>query len=486
MSNNPSVTIRRPARRILAEAIALIVFGTIGAHANTITVTTNADSGAGSLRDAIANAIAGDTINFDPAGLSGGQTIALTSGSLSPPVNMTITGASGPAVSVVNSTSRVFNFTGAGLSAVTLDSLTLQGTASDGSTGGAIRSSTPTTFTLTITNSNINGTLSVATRGGAISITGNNNSLAIDHCTVVGSVGTTGAFNNDAGGIYFAASGATATLTHSIITGTVSGGGSANLGGAIYMNSGTMNVSDTTITGSSVVGVKANGGGIDIQGGTMTLNRVTVSGNGAANNGGGIYVGKGTLNVIDTTISGNTAGAAGGGINAAFYSSNSQNGTAVTNLTNTTISGNTAATADALYVSYHVHGTTTSTNKVTLTNTIVSGGVGRQTGGAITDAKETFNASYSLFDDSPTTGAGKTINGTNTANIVATNPQLGPLQNNGGSTQTQAITLGGPAIDAANNAACPTIDQRGLLRFGNCDIGAFEYQGDRIFADGFD
>jgi hypothetical protein len=91
-----------------------------------------------------------------------------------------------------------------------------------------------------------------------------------------------------------------------------------------------------------------------------------------------------------------------------------------------------------------------------------------------------------LFDDTPTTGAGNTINGTNTANIFATNPQLGPLQNNGGWTQRQATTVGSSAVDAASNAACPTIDQRGLLRFGICNIGAFEYQGERIFADGFD
>src|SRR5205823_5938921 len=42
-----------------------------------------------------------------------------------------------------------------------------------------------------------------------------------------------------------------------------------------------------------------------------------------------------------------------------------------------------------------------------------------------------------------------------------TDPLLGPLQDNGGPTQTQAVQPGSPIIDAGNNAACPSTDQRG-------------------------
>src|SRR5688572_7263314 len=47
------------------------------AHADTLIVTNNNDSGAGSLRQMIINASAGDTITFDP--LLAGQTITLAS-----------------------------------------------------------------------------------------------------------------------------------------------------------------------------------------------------------------------------------------------------------------------------------------------------------------------------------------------------------------------------------------------------------------------
>jgi hypothetical protein len=56
-------------------------------------------------------------------------------------------------------------------------------------------------------------------------------------------------------------------------------------------------------------------------------------------------------------------------------------------------------------------------------------------------------------------------------------PLLGPLQNNGGATQTRALQAASPAIDAGNNATCSVTDQRGVTRpqYGQCDIGAYEY-----------
>ena len=66
---------------------------------------------------------------------------------------------------------------------------------------------------------------------------------------------------------------------------------------------------------------------------------------------------------------------------------------------------------------------------------------------------------------------------------------LGPLKNNGGSTQTEALLAGSPAIDAGNPAGCTDnvghllkVDQRGDKRPGDprlptaCDIGAYEFQ----------
>ncbi len=68
-----------------------------------------------------------------------------------------------------------------------------------------------------------------------------------------------------------------------------------------------------------------------------------------------------------------------------------------------------------------------------------------------------------------------------TNDLPNTDPQLGPLQDNGGPTETHALLPGSPAIDAAVNCADfegnpITTDQRGVARpqGADCDIGAVE------------
>jgi len=62
-------------------------------------------------------------------------------------------------------------------------------------------------------------------------------------------------------------------------------------------------------------------------------------------------------------------------------------------------------------------------------------------------------------------------------NLIGVDPMVGPLANNGGPTLTMALLPGSPAIDAADPAAAPATDQRGVPRpVGPApDIGAFEY-----------
>jgi hypothetical protein len=68
------------------------------------------------------------------------------------------------------------------------------------------------------------------------------------------------------------------------------------------------------------------------------------------------------------------------------------------------------------------------------------------------------------------------------SDLLNVNPLLGPLQNNGGPTQTMALLPGSPAINAGDPTDAPAYDQRGpgfpRLVNGHIDIGAFEVQPD--------
>src|SRR5262249_41153556 len=75
--------------------------------------------------------------------------------------------------------------------------------------------------------------------------------------------------------------------------------------------------------------------------------------------------------------------------------------------------------------------------------------------------------------------------------VIAADPQLGPLQNNGGPTPTMSLLPGSPAIDAGVNSYALdaqgnplTTDQRGLprIRGAAVDLGAYEVQPIRLRA----
>src|SRR6266436_1802536 len=78
-----------PGSLVLA-VLCVTMAGAGSTQAATLTVTTTADNGVGSLRAAIAAANDGDTIQFDPA--LNGQTINLTSVELVIDKNITISG----------------------------------------------------------------------------------------------------------------------------------------------------------------------------------------------------------------------------------------------------------------------------------------------------------------------------------------------------------------------------------------------------------
>ncbi len=119
--------------------------------------------------------------------------------------------------------------------------------------------------------------------------------------------------------------------------------------------------------------------------------------------------------------------------------------------------------------------------QVTLSSTIIANNFANNAGNNATWGKITQNCfktpmidnSNNLQFPAPVGGDIACVSG-----ILAGDPKLGSLANNGGPTQTVPLLAGSAAIDKGSRDYCPAMDQRGLPRLkGNgCDIGAFEAQ----------
>ena len=117
-------------RRILfATCFSALCLIALSIQAATITVTNTNDTGTGSLRQALADAVDGDTINFSSS--LNGQRITLTSGELLVNKSVTISGPGATMLTVdANHTSRVFDI--ASGKDVTISGLTItNGSASN-------------------------------------------------------------------------------------------------------------------------------------------------------------------------------------------------------------------------------------------------------------------------------------------------------------------------------------------------------------------
>src|SRR5213079_501719 len=86
----------------------------------------------------------------------------------------------------------------------------------------------------------------------------------------------------------------------------------------------------------------------------------------------------------------------------------------------------------------------------------------------------------SAFNLIGTGGSGGLTNGSNGNQVGVSNPGLGSLADNGGPTQTIALSPGSAAIDRGGNGSVNTgeTDQRGYTRIvnGTVDVGAYEVQ----------
>ncbi len=243
----------------------------------------------------------------------------------------------------------------------------------------------------------------------------------------------------------------------------------AALDRVLHVLAGTVTISGVTVQKGSA----ADGGGI-LNAGALTLNSSTVSGNTMAVRGGGIF-NAGTLALNNSTVSVNASSFEGGGI---------FNGGTLT-LTNSTVSGNSAGNGGGIS---NLGGTLTLTNSTVTGNSGAFGGGIRN--GATATLKNTIVANNSPADCFGTiTSLGHNLSSDATCAFAApgdlnnTSPQLGPLANNGGPTETHALLPGSPAIDAVPPVDCTdssgnpvATDQRGVARpqGTGCEIGAYE------------
>jgi CSLREA domain-containing protein len=426
--------------KLIQSSLVIVICGLIGclaplrAGAATFTVNNTNDSGAGSLRQAILDANdeganpGADTI--DATGVTGN--ITLTSGELAISSDITINGPTGGTLTVSgNNASRVFNIT---TGTVALNDLTITGGNAD--LGGGIEKDGTGDLTLTDMTFSSNTTTG---GGGALyviaghvtatncSFTGNSSNFAgAIYSAGTLDLGTCTISNNTAavqGGALF--NDGTATIDLSTIdTNSTTGPGGANEGGGLFNSTG----HDLTVTNSTISNNQSDfGGGVE-NFGTVSFTNCTFSANSATNDGGGLR-NMGTGTVSNCTFFGNSAG---GGFGGAISNGNTLN----------------------------------------IDNSIIANSTGTNVSGGVT------SLGYNLSSDS--TGPA------DVTDIVNTDPQLGPLQDNGGPTLTYEPLPGSPVIDAGNSTE--EADQRGLPRLvdfqaianasgGNgSDIGAVEVQ----------
>ncbi|HEU0209641.1 MAG TPA: S8 family serine peptidase [Candidatus Udaeobacter sp.] len=260
-----------------------------------------------------------------------------------------------------------------------------------------------------------------------------------------------------------------------------------------------VNISGLTISNGKGT---TNGGGILNDHSILFLSRCVLIGNTGSNGGGLLNDGSGVqgnaIAELDRCTFRNNSVTAFGG---AIFNSGASGGSASLELTNCTIADNSAATrGGAIYnvgdapgsTLFPILNCTVSNNSAALGGIFNSGTSGMSVRNSIFKTGATganfFNSGgtitsvgYNISNDSAggdgTTGPGGILNGTNDRRN--TNPQLDPagLSNNGGSTSTIALLSNSPAINAVDINSAPRLDQRGFLRAGASDIGAFEFNG---------
>jgi hypothetical protein len=422
---------RSPRARSLAVALAIALGSTLAvvtpreASAHVENVVNCADAGTGSLRDAVATAASGDTVDFSALTCS---TITLTSGAIV--VAQSALTLSGPGADQLvidgDFADRVLQHTGTGT--LVVDGIAIRN-------GKYVSDATP--------------------QGGCIASEGN---VVLTSATVSGCILVGGDAN------------------------VVAIGGAIYAAGNLFMLSSTL--SGNTVSGTGTPISNSHGGAAVVRG-SLTMKYSTADDNAAVtidghNSAAGAFSGYGSTYILGSTISNNTA---------RFFGALAADGAASDSLVihNSTISGNRAGSFSAIYTQSPttITNSTIAFNSATygrgalysqlqpieLESTIIA--ANWQPG---VSAADDLNGT----DATAVTGANNLITSSSIsvpADTISACPRLHSLADNGGPTRTHALDDASIAIDNGNNVADLDEDQRGEARiFGvAADIGAYEW-----------
>jgi parallel beta-helix repeat protein/predicted outer membrane repeat protein len=349
--------------------------------------------------------------------------------------------------------------------------------------------------TATISGSTISGNTAGSEGGGIYA-------YYVGSMTITNTTISANTAEGDGGGGLIVFTAESVTVTGSTITGN----SSAGYGGGIYFEGvdDSATIAFTTISDNTA---GEGGGGIEwySSDGTLQLRNSTVSGNSTAAWGGGLYVATsgGPVEIFNSTISGNTASEEGGAINFSGYYG--------LTIVQSTITGNTATTVGGVNIDSDdteqaaEKADRIAEHRAERAEELVANGkeprAAQPTEAPVRPAEHlpvvsdgsiiALNSGDDVGDEGVLEAVGSilgTVTGTTVVdqggNQFGVNPLLGPLADNGGSTQTHELLPGSPAIDTGPDPVADfpgnEDDQRGpgyaRVVNGRVDIGAFEIQ----------
>jgi hypothetical protein len=341
--------------------------------------------------------------------------------------------------------------------------------------------------TITLQNVNVHDNTSVSFDGGIEVFTSAGTANVSD--IVIRDNEVTGISEDRGGGTFLSTASGQITVERATISGNQAGG---RTGGALLAASGgSISLLDSEVTSNNAF---AEGGGLYLSsqlGGAINIQRTTIADNVAVGSGGGIFIRTDADGVSpqieNSTISGNASGNRGGGVAGTAVAG----GPAVAVIHHSTIFGNSSSDSGG-----GVANLDNGATSLVLNHTIVAGN--ERTTGIGVDVTVGVVPLHSLIGDNEGTPLveapvgspddnGNLIGGTVNGVI---DPKLGPLQNNGGLTQTHELLPTSPALDAGDatlvmGVTAPDTDQRGgdRIRLGRIDLGAFELQDALIDPD---